>query len=167
MALRTSLVTGMKLEPAAPLWDVLSQEQAWLCPGLCHRLPRSCLSEPGRPSPGAVTRSRHLSRQPKRLRHPPSPQQSRGLWQQRGCGGGDASSLCSPLSAHFAPEEQTAGCCCPCPWIRKRLLTWERSPPPPEPPQTPQDPQTPLPPQTPQTPQTPQDPQTPPPPEPP
>ncbi|XP_058677519.1 tetratricopeptide repeat protein 24 [Ammospiza caudacuta] len=57
MALHTTLVTGLKLEPAGPLWDVLSQEQAWLCPSLCHRLPRSCLR--------TVTCSRHLSRQPK------------------------------------------------------------------------------------------------------
>lgn len=45
MALQTTLVTGMKLEPAGPLWDVLPQEQTWLCPSLCHHLPRFCLSD--------------------------------------------------------------------------------------------------------------------------
>lgn len=119
MALHTTLVAGMKLEPVGPLRDVLSQEQAWLCPSLCHCLPRSCCSEPGcapepvhhqglRPSPGNFPGS-PSAEAPQTSCIPTS--ESRGLRQRRGCSHGDALSLRSPLSASFAPEEQTVSVC--------------------------------------------------------
>lgn len=114
MALHTTLVAGMKLEPVGPLWDVLSQEQAWLCPSLCHHLPHFGLSEPGC-APALRASIHHRGCDPLQatfqaaqvwrcLRHP----RTREPWlvaatqlQWRGC------PFCSLLSAPFAPEEQT------------------------------------------------------------